>query len=76
MNPWKKNQKFLRLLEMINLIKQKKSFLCVGLDPIPKLIGNQTPLNFCYSIINSTIDYAIAYNMSAHRHIQGQKYHT
>ena len=48
-----------------NLIKEKKSFLCVGLDPIPKLIGNQTPLNFCLSIINSTIDYAVAYKLNA-----------
>jgi orotidine-5'-phosphate decarboxylase len=50
---------------MINLIKEKKSFLCVGLDPDPRYIGNQSPLNFCFSIINSTIDYAIAYKINA-----------
>jgi orotidine-5'-phosphate decarboxylase len=48
-----------------NLIKEKKSFLCVGIDPLPKLIGNQTPINFCLKIINSTIDYAVAYKLNA-----------
>ena len=50
---------------MIDLIKQKKSFLCVGIDPDPRYIINQSPTNFCYSIINSTIDYAIAYKINA-----------
>jgi orotidine-5'-phosphate decarboxylase len=50
---------------MIDLIKQKKSFLCVGIDPDPRYIINQSPTNFCYSIINSTIDYVVAYKLNA-----------
>jgi len=50
---------------IIDLIKEKKSFLCVGLDPDPRYITNQSPINFCYSIINSTIDYAVAYKLNS-----------
>ena len=54
----------MRLSEINKLILSKKSFLCVGLDPDPSKIGDTTPVNFCLSIINSTIDYAVAYKLN------------
>lgn len=53
--------------ELINIIKQKKSFLCVGLDTditkIPKhLLDSADPVfEFNRQIIDSTIDLAVAY---------------
>jgi len=52
---------------LIKLIKQKKSFLCVGLDSdidkIPKhLLNNEDPVfEFNKAIIDATIDYTVAY---------------
>ena len=54
-------------VELINLIKEKKSFLCVGLDSditkIPKhLLVNEDPVfEFNKQIIDATIDYTVAY---------------
>lgn len=53
--------------ELITQIKEKQSFLCVGLDPdldkIPKhLLETSDPLfEFCKQIIDSTHPYAVAY---------------
>lgn len=53
--------------ELIQMIKQKKSFLCIGLDPdvekIPKhLLEEDDPLfEFNSAIIDATHDYCIAY---------------
>ena len=54
-------------VELINLIKQKKSFLCVGLDSditkIPKhlLTHDDAVFEFNKQIIDATIDYTVAY---------------
>lgn len=54
-------------LGLINTIKQKKSFLCVGLDPeldkLPnKLKNTQDPIfEFNKAIIDATKDYCVAY---------------
>jgi len=53
--------------ELVNNIKRKKSFLCVGLDTelkkIPKhLLETEDPVfEFNKAIISATIDYAVAY---------------
>ena len=53
--------------DLFNLIKEKKTFLCVGLDSditkLPKhLLDNEDPIfEFNKQIIDATIDYAIAY---------------
>jgi len=53
--------------ELIELIRQKKSFLCVGLDPdlgkIPEhLHGSEDPIfEFNKAIIDATREYAVAY---------------
>ena len=52
---------------LFNLIKEKKSFLCVGLDSditkLPKhLLDSEDPIfEFNKQIIDATIDFAIAY---------------
>ncbi len=53
--------------ELIGCIRQKESFLCVGLDPdikkIPEhLLREESPLfSFCRSIVDATAPYAVAY---------------
>ncbi|MBQ4376815.1 MAG: orotidine-5'-phosphate decarboxylase [Bacteroidales bacterium] len=53
--------------ELIELIKQRKSFLCVGLDTdlnkIPQHLQDQPDAAFLFNkaIIDATIDYAVAY---------------
>lgn len=53
--------------ELINEIKTKKSFLCVGLDPdvdkIPQfLMDEDDPIfEFCRQIIDATADYCVAF---------------
>lgn len=53
--------------ELVDRIKQKESFLCVGLDPdikkIPEhLLTEELPLfAFCREIIDATAPYAVAY---------------
>ena len=53
--------------ELVENIKRKKSFLCVGLDPdikkIPKhLLNTPEPLfEFCKGIVDATADFAVAY---------------
>lgn len=53
--------------ELINLIRQRQSFLCVGLDPdlnkMPQhLLAEKDPVfQFNKAIIDATIDYAVAY---------------
>jgi orotidine-5'-phosphate decarboxylase len=53
--------------ELINIIKRKKSFLCVGLDSEinkipPHLLREEDPVfEFNRQIIDATIDYAVAY---------------
>lgn len=53
--------------ELIAQIRQKESFLCVGLDPdikkIPAhLLREESPLyNFCTAIVDATAPYAVAY---------------
>jgi len=47
-----------------NFIKDKKSFLCVGLDPDTTKIGYQPPLEFCKKIIDDTIDNVISYKIN------------
>ncbi|WP_158858509.1 orotidine-5'-phosphate decarboxylase [Lunatibacter salilacus] len=53
--------------ELFSLIKQKESFLCVGLDPsldkIPSHLKNEPDPIFAFNraIIDSTADYAVAY---------------
>jgi len=53
--------------ELIELIRKKKSFLCVGLDPdiqkLPKhLLKLEDPLfEFNKQIIDATLDFAVAY---------------
>ena len=53
--------------ELINEIKTKKTFLCVGLDPdidkIPKhLLEDDDPIfEFCKAIIDATADYCVSF---------------
>lgn len=53
------------------LIRQKKSYLCVGLDPdIEKLPGHlpKTPegvLEFCVHIVEATLPYTVAYKLNS-----------
>lgn len=53
--------------ELINQIKTKKTFLCVGLDPdidkIPKhLLKEEDPIfEFCRQIVDATAEYCIAF---------------
>jgi orotidine-5'-phosphate decarboxylase len=53
--------------ELINIIRRKKSFLCVGLDSEinkipPHLLREEDPVfEFNRQIIDATIDYAVAY---------------
>lgn len=53
--------------ELIDQIRQKESFLCVGLDPdikkIPEhLLREESPLfSFCRAIVDATAPYAVAY---------------
>jgi len=55
---------------LANLIRRKKSFLCVGLDPdlekIPRsyLDGNEPFYTFCSDVVQSTADFAIAYKIN------------
>lgn len=55
---------------LIEAIKNKKSFLCVGLDPdldkIPKaLLATENPiLEFNKAVIDATKDYAVAYKLN------------
>lgn len=47
--------------KLISLIKQRKSFLCVGLDPDPSKVKPHQILDFNKRIIDLTRDVAIAY---------------
>lgn len=53
--------------ELINQIRTKKSFLCVGLDPdidkIPKhLLEEEDPIfEFCREIVDATYEYCVSY---------------
>ncbi|MEY3592918.1 MAG: orotidine 5-phosphate decarboxylase, partial [Bacteroidota bacterium] len=53
--------------ELLAQIKQKESFLCVGLDPDlnkipPHLLATEEPLfEFCKAIIDATHPYAVAF---------------
>ncbi len=53
--------------ELINEIKTKKTFLCVGLDPdidkIPKhLLEEEDPIfEFCKAIVDATADYCVSF---------------
>ncbi len=50
-----------RLLE---LIQDKKSFLCIGLDIDSSLISGLNPLDFCLSIIDTTYRYCPVYKIN------------
>lgn len=48
--------------ELIALIRQRKSFLCVGLDPDPdRLPAGQDVGSFCRAIVDATRDHCVAY---------------
>lgn len=57
--------------EIINQIRTKKSYLCVGLDPDLAKIPMHLPktaegvLTFCKSIIDATLDHCVAYKPNA-----------
>jgi orotidine-5'-phosphate decarboxylase len=52
-------------MKLNNLIKEKKSYLCVGLDPDPSKIKNgQTIFDFCQNIIEETLPYTVAYKIN------------
>jgi orotidine-5'-phosphate decarboxylase len=57
--------------QLVNLIKQRKSFLCVGLDPDPKLVEVDKILDFNKKIIDLTRDYTVAYkpNIAFYEHL-------
>jgi orotidine-5'-phosphate decarboxylase len=47
------------------LIQEKKSYLCVGLDPDPtKMKEGQTIYDFCINIIEQTLPYTVAYKVN------------
>jgi orotidine-5'-phosphate decarboxylase len=46
-------------------IKEKNSYLCVGLDPDPtKMVKGTTIYDFCTNIIDDTLPYAVAYKIN------------
>lgn len=52
-------------MKLKNLIKEKKSYLCVGLDPDPtKMKEGQTIYDFCIDVINQTLPYTVAYKIN------------
>jgi orotidine-5'-phosphate decarboxylase len=52
-------------MKLKNLIKEKNSYLCVGLDPDPtKMKEGQTIYDFCIDIINQTLPYTVAYKIN------------
>ncbi len=57
--------------ELVNKIKSKKNFLCVGLDPDPKNIKDDKILDFNKKIIDETYDLCIAYkpNIAFYEHL-------
>ncbi len=57
--------------QLVNLIKQRKSFLCVGLDPDPKLVEVDKILDFNKRIIDLTAEYSVAYkpNIAFYEHL-------
>jgi len=68
--------------KLVDLIKKRKSFLCVGLDPDPDLVRPEKIYDFNRKIIDQTRDYAIAYkpNIAFYEHLGPQGwdilYHT
>jgi len=57
--------------QLVNLIKQRKSFLCVGLDPDPKLVEVDKILDFNKRIIDLTSEWSVAYkpNIAFYEHL-------
>lgn len=57
--------------QLVNLIKQRKSFLCVGLDPDPKLVEVNKILDFNKRIIDLTSEWSVAYkpNIAFYEHL-------
>jgi orotidine-5'-phosphate decarboxylase len=46
-------------------IKEKNSYLCIGLDPDPnKIVNGMTIYDFCIGIIDDTLPYAVAYKIN------------
>lgn len=68
--------------KLIELIKKRKSFLCVGLDPDPQNINASKIYDFNRKIIDETRDFAVAYkpNIAFYEHLGPQGwdilYHT
>jgi orotidine-5'-phosphate decarboxylase len=50
------------MVELQNIIKQKQSLLCVGLDF--ELDSYSNPMDICKTIINQTIDYSVMYKIN------------
>ena len=52
-------------MKLNKLIKEKKSYLCVGLDPDPSKITNGlTIFDFCVNVIDQTLPYTVAYKIN------------
>jgi orotidine-5'-phosphate decarboxylase len=52
-------------MKLQNLIKQKNSYLCVGLDPNQGMLKQgQTIYDFCTNIIDQTLPYTVAYKIN------------
>ncbi len=48
-----------------NKVKEKNSYLCVGLDPDPsKITEGQTIYDFCINVIEQTLPYTVAYKIN------------
>lgn len=48
-----------------NLIKDKNSYLCIGIDPDPSKIPNgSTIYDFCTNLIDETLPYCVAYKIN------------
>jgi orotidine-5'-phosphate decarboxylase len=52
-------------MKLQKLIKQKKSYLCVGLDPNQSMLKEgETIYDFCTNIIDQTLPYTVAYKIN------------
>jgi orotidine-5'-phosphate decarboxylase len=51
--------------QLKNKIKEKKSYLCVGLDPdVDRIPTGTTIVDFCFQIIDQTLPYAVSYKIN------------
>lgn len=55
----------MKIKDLKNKIKEKNSYLCVGLDPDPSKIKNgMTIYDFCIDVIEQTLPYTVAYKIN------------